>query len=77
MDHPRFVQGELGVVELEVRHDDDQITRVNEMRRGAVDSHDARARIPGDGIGRQARAIGDVDNVDLLSLKNPGERWII
>ena len=45
---------------------------MDEMRGGAVDADDAAAALAGDDIGLDPRAIGDVDDRDLLAFEQIG-----
>ena len=59
-------------VHLRVGADDDQVSRFDEVRGGAVDADLAGVAGAGDGVGRQAGAIGDVQYVHLLVRKDAG-----
>ncbi len=62
LEHPR-----LGVVDHPVRDDDHDVALGHQPGGGSVDADDTGAAFTGDGIGRQARAIGDIDDVHLFA----------
>ena len=70
VDHAGFERSRLGVVEHPVRDDDHDVALGHQPGGGSVDADDAGAALTGDGVGRQARAIGDIDDVHLF----PGEQ---
>jgi hypothetical protein len=60
----------LGVVGHPVGDDDHDVALGHQPGGGSVDADDTGAALTGDGVGRQARAIGDIDDVHLF----PGEK---
>lgn len=71
-DDARVIILQLVLAEDAVADDDDQITRADQARSRAVDADDSGATVTSDGIGGQAIAIVDVNNVDLFAFKNVG-----
>src|SRR5690606_22896780 len=57
----------VGVAEHPVGDDDDEVAGVDVVGGGAVDLHLAAAALAGDDVGGEPRAVGDVDDVDLLA----------
>ena len=62
----------LGLVHAGIGDDDHQIVFLGQARGGAVDADHARTRGRGDGIGRKAVAIVDVQHIDLLMGQDAG-----
>jgi SAM-dependent MidA family methyltransferase len=70
VDHAGFERSRLGVVGHPVGDDDHDVALGHQPGGGSVDADDTGAALTGDGVGRQARAIGDIDDVHLF----PGEK---
>src|SRR5215469_3476130 len=72
VDEARFVVHGFRRVHLAIAADDDAVTGLGAVRRGAVDGDDARARFGPHGIGGEALAVGDVVDLDLLVVEHAG-----
>src|SRR5690242_4921381 len=59
-----------GVLELNVRHDDNQIAHVDEMGSGAIQLNHAPATLSLNCIGFEPVAIGDIYDLDTLERQN-------
>src|SRR5690606_28474074 len=70
--HPGAVGGALGLGELGVGDDDDQVAGRDQAGGGPVDADDAAAALPGQHVGDQAVAVVDVHHVDLLAVDQVG-----
>src|SRR5699024_5010048 len=68
VDDIGLVGAGLGIRGLEVAHDDDQITRIDQVGGGTIDADAAGSGITGDHIGLNPGAVGDVHDGDLLTL---------
>src|SRR5690606_13482039 len=72
MYHSGLVGARRLVVELGVGDQDDQIARVDEVRRRTVDADHASAARPRDDVCLESSAVGDVDNGDLFAGQQVG-----
>src|SRR3989304_1069161 len=68
----RPVRARLSLVELNVAEDDDAVSHGDEVGGGAVDADDARAGLALDGVGLEAGAVLDVQDVHLLEREDIG-----
>ena len=57
---------------MPVGDEDHEVAGVHQVRRGAVDADHAAAALAGDDVGLQPRAVGDVDDRDLLARQQVG-----
>jgi len=68
----RLVGGELVLGVARVGDDDDRVAALHEPGGGAVDRHHARAPLARDRVRLKARAVVDVEHVNLLVLEDVG-----